>query len=88
MLQTYSKVVASQIENECIAREPTLKIYLDLIRRMECYFKSFTIEYIERSKNSTAGELTKTSAHETPLPADVFFLVILCNTLNFLKLPR
>jgi hypothetical protein len=39
ILHTDSKVVAGQIEKECIAREPTLKRYLDLVRRMENYFK-------------------------------------------------
>jgi hypothetical protein len=37
-------VVVGQIEIECIAREPTLERYLALIRRMENYFKGFTIE--------------------------------------------
>jgi ribonuclease HI len=46
-LHTVSKVVAGQIKKECIAREPTLKRYLALIRRMESYFKGFTVEYIE-----------------------------------------
>jgi hypothetical protein len=40
-------VVTGQIEKECIAREPTLERYLALVRRMENYFKGFTIEYIE-----------------------------------------
>jgi ribonuclease HI len=31
-LRTDSKVVAGQIEKECIAREPTLKKYLALVR--------------------------------------------------------
>jgi ribonuclease HI len=35
ILRTDSKVVAGQIEKECIAREPTLKKYLQLVRRME-----------------------------------------------------
>jgi hypothetical protein len=50
-LRTNSKVVAGQIEKECIAREPTLERYLALVRRTECYFKGFTVEYIERTKN-------------------------------------
>jgi hypothetical protein len=44
---TYLKVVASQIENKCIARESTLKSHLALIGRMENYFKGFMMEYIE-----------------------------------------
>jgi hypothetical protein len=53
-LRIDSKVVARQIEKECITREPTLERYLALVRRMECYFKGFTIEYIERTKNAEA----------------------------------
>jgi ribonuclease HI len=71
-----SKVVCSQIEEECITREPTLKNYLALVRRMENYFKGFTVEYIERSKNSKADELAKGAAHSTRLTTDIFFQVI------------
>jgi hypothetical protein len=46
-LRTDSKVVPGQIEKECIAREPTLEIYLTLVRRMENHFMGFTMEYIE-----------------------------------------
>jgi hypothetical protein len=35
ILRTDFKVVAGQIENECIDREPTLEKYLSLVRRME-----------------------------------------------------
>jgi hypothetical protein len=40
---------------------------------MENYFKGFTIEYIERTKNAEAVELAKAAARHTSLPADVFF---------------
>jgi ribonuclease HI len=50
ILHTDSKVVASQIEKECISRDPTLERYLGMARRMENYFKGFTVEYIERNK--------------------------------------
>jgi hypothetical protein len=43
---------------------------------MENYFKGFTLEYIERSKNSEANELAKAAAHNTPLLANLFFQVI------------
>jgi hypothetical protein len=43
---------------------------------MESYFKGFTVEYIERSKNSEADELAKVAARNTPLPIDVFFQVV------------
>jgi ribonuclease HI len=37
ILHTDSKVVAGQIEKECIAREPTLENYLSLVRRMDFF---------------------------------------------------
>jgi ribonuclease HI len=45
-LRTDSKVVAEHVKKECITREPTLEKYLALVRRMESYFKEFTIKYI------------------------------------------
>jgi hypothetical protein len=47
ILHIDSKVIAGQIEKYCIAREPTLERYLALARRMENYFKGFTVEYIK-----------------------------------------
>jgi ribonuclease HI len=76
VLHTYSKDVSSQKEKECTAREPTLKKYLALVRRMQNHFKGFIVEYIEQNKNTKAGELAKAAAHNTPLLADVFFQVI------------
>jgi ribonuclease HI len=76
ILRVDSKVVAGQIEKECIAREPTLKKYLLLVRRMNNCFKGFTIEYIDRNKNVEADELAKAIARNTPLPADVFLQII------------
>jgi hypothetical protein len=43
---------------------------------MENYFKGFTVEYIERTKNAKADELVKVAAHNTPKPANVFLQVI------------
>jgi hypothetical protein len=57
VLHIDSKVVSGQIEKECIAREPTLERYLALLRRMESYFKEFTVEYIECNKNAKADDL-------------------------------
>jgi ribonuclease HI len=51
-LKIDSKVVASQIEKECMARDTTLEKYLVVVQRMENYFKGFTVEYIERTKNT------------------------------------
>jgi hypothetical protein len=39
---------------------------------MESFFRGFTIEYIDRNKNTEADELAKAVARNTPLPADVF----------------
>jgi ribonuclease HI len=76
ILRIDSKVVAGQVEKECIAREPTLEKYLDLVRRIEFFFKGFTVEYIDRNKNTEADELAKAAAHNIPLPADVFLQII------------
>jgi hypothetical protein len=65
--------VADQIGKECIARGPTLDRYLGMVRRMKIYFKEFTIEYIKRNKNFEADKLAKAAAHNTPMPADIFF---------------
>jgi ribonuclease HI len=75
-IRTNSKVVTRQIEKVCIAREPTLERYLTFVRRMESHFKGFTVEYIERSKNTEADELVKATTRNTPLPADIFLQVI------------
>jgi ribonuclease HI len=73
MLKTCSNVVASQIEKECMARDATLERYLAAIQRMENYFKGFIVEYIERTKNKEADELTKAAAKKAMLPPNVFF---------------
>jgi ribonuclease HI len=76
IIRTDSKVVTGQIEKECIAREPTVEKYLGLVRRMENYFKGFTVEYIERNKNYETDELTKAVALNNPMLADIFFQVL------------
>jgi ribonuclease HI len=50
IMKTDSKVVASQIEKECIARDETLERYLGIVRRMERFIKGFTVQHIERTK--------------------------------------
>jgi ribonuclease HI len=83
-LKIDSGVVASQIEKECNTREETLERYLHTIRRMETFFKGFTIEHIERAKNIEAdeennieaGELAKAAARKVELPPNVFFQII------------
>jgi hypothetical protein len=74
ILCTDSKVVAWQIEKEYM--EPTIEKYLALVRRMENFFKGFTVEYIDRNKNSKA-ELAMAAARNIPLPTDVFIQTIL-----------
>jgi hypothetical protein len=76
IIRTDSKIVTSQIEKECIARDETLEKYGALIRRMGNYFMGFTIEHIESSKNTKATELAKAAARKTTLPPDVFFQII------------
>jgi hypothetical protein len=44
---------------------------------MEGYFEGFIVEYIERGKISEANELAKAVTHNTPLPLDAFFQVVL-----------
>jgi ribonuclease HI len=45
ILHTDSKVVAGQIEKECIAREPTLEKYLSLVRRMD-FFRALAAKFL------------------------------------------
>jgi ribonuclease HI len=51
-LKIDSIVIASQKEKECMARDETLERYLSVVRRMENHFKGFTVEHIERTKNT------------------------------------
>jgi hypothetical protein len=76
ILKTYSKVVASQIKKECMARDETLERYLAAVRRMENFFKGFTAQHIERTKNTEADELVKAAAKKAVLPPDAFFQLI------------
>jgi ribonuclease HI len=76
ILKIDSKVIASQIEKECMARDKTLEKYLATVRRMENFFKGFTTQHIERTKNTEADELAKAIAKKAVLPLDIFFHVI------------
>jgi ribonuclease HI len=51
ILKIYSNMITSWIEKECMARDATLEKYLAIVRRMESYFKGFTVEYVKRTKN-------------------------------------
>jgi hypothetical protein len=82
---THSKVVARQIEKECIAREPTIEKYLSMVRRIEFFSRGFTIEYIDRNKNVEVDELAKAVARNTPLLADVFLQIISDTSIKTIK---
>jgi hypothetical protein len=43
---------------------------------MDNFFKGFTVEHIERAKNTEVDELAKAVARKAVLPPDVFFQVI------------
>jgi hypothetical protein len=70
------KVLACQIEKECMARDETPKRYLVVVRRMENFFKGFTVKHIERAKNTEVNELAKATARKMVLPPDVFIQTI------------
>jgi acetolactate synthase regulatory subunit len=59
-----------------MARDETLERYLAAVRRMENYFKGFTVEHIERAKNTKADELAMAVARKAVLPPDVLFQFI------------
>jgi ribonuclease HI len=72
ILKIDSKVIARQIEKECITRDTMPERYLALVRRMENYFRGFSIEHIERSKNTEVDELVKATARKTTLSPTYF----------------
>jgi hypothetical protein len=43
---------------------------------LESYLRGFIVEYIECNKNAEADDLAKAAPHNTPMSADVFFLVL------------
>jgi hypothetical protein len=59
-----------------MARENTLERCLASVRRMENYFKGFTVKYVERAKNTEADELAKAATRKAVLQPDVFFQTI------------
>jgi hypothetical protein len=72
-LRIDSKVIVRRIEKECIARDCTVERHLALVRRMENYFRGFSVEHIDRSKNTEADALAKAAARKTSLPPHAFF---------------
>jgi ribonuclease HI len=86
ILKIDSKVIASQAEKDCMARDATLERYLAIITRMENYFKGFTFEYVERTKNTEVDEPAKTAAtRNIVLQPDVFFQTIEEPTVKIVK---
>jgi hypothetical protein len=59
--------------------------YLALVRRMEFFLKGFTIEYIDRNKNTKTDELAKAVARNTPLPTDVFLQIITDTSIKIIE---
>jgi hypothetical protein len=73
ILKIDSKVIASQIEKECMTSDATLEKYLAIVQRMENYFKGFTVKYVERTKKTEANELAKPAARrKNTTPIHVF----------------
>jgi hypothetical protein len=59
-----------------MTRDGALKRYLAVVRRIERFFKGFTVQHIERTKNSEADELAKAVAKKVVIPPDIFYQVI------------
>jgi hypothetical protein len=76
ILKIDSKVVVGQIKKECITRDEMLERYLAVVRKMERFSKGFTVQHIERAKNTEVDELAKATARKAKLPPDVFFPII------------
>jgi hypothetical protein len=53
---------------------------------MEKFFKGFTVQHIERAKNTEANELAKAAARKAALPLDVFFQIIEDPSLKIVEL--
>ena len=73
VIKSDSKVITDHVEKESKAKKSEMKMYLDVVRAMEKYFKSFTATHIPRSQNEEADKLAKAAARKEPLPLDVFY---------------
>jgi hypothetical protein len=80
-----SKVISSQIEEECLTKDNTLEKYLALIRRIENYFWGFSVKHIDRNKNTEANEMVEVVPRKTLLPPDVFFQMIEYSTVKTIE---
>jgi hypothetical protein len=52
---------------------------------MEKNFKGFTVEYVDRNKNSEADELVKAAACINPIPVDVFLQTIMDTSIKTIE---
>jgi hypothetical protein len=68
-----------------MAINATLETYLAIIRKTENFFKGFTIEYIERAKNTKADKLAKAATKKAALQRDVFFQTIEDSSVKIVK---
>jgi hypothetical protein len=55
-----------------MVRYATLERYLAIVRRMENYFKGFTVEYVQRTKNTKVDKLAKAAARKERYPQTCF----------------
>ena len=73
VIKSDSKVITDYVEKESEAKKPEMKLYLEVVRAMEKYFKGFTAIHIPRSQNEEADKLAKAAARKVPVPPDVFY---------------
>jgi hypothetical protein len=59
------------------------------MRKMGNYFKGFSVEHIDKSKNTEVDELAKVAARKIALPPDVFFQIVEDSSVKTIELePR
>jgi ribonuclease HI len=76
VLKSDSQVMTGHINKSSKARDPKLKKYLDIVRRMEASFEGFSVKNIPRGENEHANLLAKSVAQGLPLHSKVFFEII------------
>jgi ribonuclease HI len=63
-----SKVIVGHIEKECITRGITQENFQALVRRMENYFRGFSVKHIDRNNRNKVDELVKATTRKIALP--------------------
>jgi ribonuclease HI len=76
IVRTDSKIVASQVEKEYSAKDPTLMQYLTAVHSLEKQFKGFTLQHVDRARNEEADALAKAATKGETLPSDMFYHII------------